>query len=306
MACASCWPTVNSSSRPRPAAAAAPDAPSRSDRTPRSGAAQAVILVYRAAAQNGGSCGLCCSRLVAPHAVPLGAGDLRRRLAGFSAARRNNRGLPKCLSCCASDIRGDDVSGVSVQGHPGPVVAHRGPRIGVRSRFLHVPQRHPASSAAVMKACRSVCGPMGLVIPARRATGGRSGRHRGGPADGRPAARKIGPSQRSPMARSIARAVRGASGMVTTLPPLRVITRVRCPRSNLGPRCSRRSPRRPVARSAPAARSGRARQAGRALRRPAARRVRCGRVRWRATHNPGGDDGHERPGEWPRSSSSTA
>ena len=31
------------------------------------------------------------------------------------------------------------------------------------------------------------------------------------------------------MARSIARAVRGASGMVTTLPPLRVITRVRWP-----------------------------------------------------------------------------
>jgi hypothetical protein len=33
------------------------------------------------------------------------------------------------------------------------------------------------------------------------------------------------------MARSIALAVRGASGIVTTLPPLRVITRVRCPRS---------------------------------------------------------------------------
>jgi hypothetical protein len=32
---------------------------------------------------------------------------------------------------------------------------------------------------------------------------------------------------RSPVARSMARAVRGASGMVTTLPPLRVITRVR-------------------------------------------------------------------------------
>jgi hypothetical protein len=31
------------------------------------------------------------------------------------------------------------------------------------------------------------------------------------------------------MARSIARAVRGASGTVTTLPPLRVITRVRVP-----------------------------------------------------------------------------
>jgi hypothetical protein len=37
------------------------------------------------------------------------------------------------------------------------------------------------------------------------------------------------------MARSIARAVRGASGMVTTLPPLRVITRVRCPRSTPSP-----------------------------------------------------------------------
>ena len=42
-----------------------------------------------------------------------------------------------------------------------------------------------------------------------------------------PGARNTGPWQRSPMARSIARAVRGASGVVTTLPPLRVITRVR-------------------------------------------------------------------------------
>ena len=41
----------------------------------------------------------------------------------------------------------------------------------------------------------------------------------------------MGPSQRSPMARSIARAVRGASGMTAFLPPLRVIARVRCPRS---------------------------------------------------------------------------
>jgi YjbR len=36
-----------------------------------------------------------------------------------------------------------------------------------------------------------------------------------------PAARKTGPSLRSPTARSIARAVRGARGMVATLPPLR-------------------------------------------------------------------------------------
>ena len=39
------------------------------------------------------------------------------------------------------------------------------------------------------------------------------------------------PSTCSPTAKSIARAVRGAGGMVTTLPPLRVIIRVWCPRS---------------------------------------------------------------------------
>ena len=54
------------------------------------------------------------------------------------------------------------------------------------------------------------------------------------------AARNIGPSVRSAMARSIARAVRGASGIVTTLPPLRVIVSVRCPRSR--PRCSMSAP----------------------------------------------------------------
>src|SRR5215472_5770269 len=74
-------------------------------------------------------------------------------------------------------------------------------------------------------------GPTGLLIPARcaarptiRAAPWRSSR--------RPsAAKKTGPSLRSPTAKSIARAVRGASGIVTTLPPLRVMTKVRCPRS---------------------------------------------------------------------------
>jgi hypothetical protein len=67
-----------------------------------------------------------------------------------------------------------------------------------------------------MKACRNVCGPAGLLIPARRAARRmiraapwRSSRRPSG-------VRKIGPSLRSPVARSIARAVRGASGMVTT------------------------------------------------------------------------------------------
>jgi hypothetical protein len=51
---------------------------------------------------------------------------------------------------------------------------------------------------------------------------------------------KIGPPQRSPTARSTARAVRGASGRVTTLPPLRRIVSVRGPRSS--PRSSMSAP----------------------------------------------------------------
>jgi hypothetical protein len=98
----------------------------------------------------------------------------------------------------------------------------------------------PLIWAAVMNACLSVCGPTGLVIPARRATPRtiraapcRSTRRRSG-------ARNSGPSHRSPMARSIARAVRGASGIVTTLPPLRRTVSVRWPRSL--PRASMSAP----------------------------------------------------------------
>jgi hypothetical protein len=36
--------------------------------------------------------------------------------------------------------------------------------------FLDVPERDPASSAAVMNVRRRVCDPTGLVIPARRAS----------------------------------------------------------------------------------------------------------------------------------------
>jgi hypothetical protein len=43
----------------------------------------------------------------------------------------------------ARDIRGHDVGGVPVQAAAGPVVADRGPRIGVRCGFLDVAQRHP-------------------------------------------------------------------------------------------------------------------------------------------------------------------
>jgi len=71
-----------------------------------------------------------------------------------------------------------------------------------------------------MNACRSVRGVTVLPIPPRRAAlrtirpaPCRSSRLPSG-------ARDTGPSARSPMARSIARAVRGASGMATIVPPL--------------------------------------------------------------------------------------
>src|SRR5947209_1941829 len=87
-----------------------------------------------------------------------------------------------------------------------------------------------------MNACGSVWGVTFLVIPARRAVV-RTIRPAPWRSSRRPsAARNTGPSVRSP----IARAVRGASGTVTTLPPLRVTARVRCPRSR--PRCSMSAP----------------------------------------------------------------
>ena len=145
----------------------------------------------------------------------------------------------------------------------------------------------PASRAAVMKACLSVWGVTDLPILARRAVL-RTIRPAPWRSSRRPsAARNAGPPARSPMARSIARAVRGASGMVTTLPPLRVIVSVRCPRSR--PRCSMSAPvasqtRRPLSASSEirACSAG----AGRARRRPAGRRARCGPARSRGTRSP--------------------
>ena len=144
-------------------------------------------------------------------------------------ARRDTVRLP-LSACCSGDVGGDDVGRAAVQGGPGPVVAHRGPRVGVGCSFLDIPQRDPSVKTG-MNACLSVCGPTGLVIPVRRTT---RRTIRAAPCRSRrrpSAARKTGPSHRSPTARSIARAVRGASGMVTTLPPLRVMVSVRCPRS---------------------------------------------------------------------------
>jgi hypothetical protein len=98
--------------------------------------------------------------------------------------------------------------------------------------------------------------------------------------------RKIGPSRRFADARSIARAVRGASGMVTILPPLRRTVRVRCPRSM--PNLSMSAPSASETRSPLIANSEiNACSAGvPARRRPAARRPRCDPARPRATRSP--------------------
>src|SRR5262249_50202115 len=56
------------------------------------------------------------------------------------------------------------------------------------------------------------------------------------------------------------------------------------------------TPRRPAARQGRAARSAQALGLAQGPRRPASRRVRCGPARWRATHSPAGDAGHEGQG----------
>ena len=63
-----------------------------------------------------------------------------------------------------------DIGGVPVETAAGSVAAHDRARAGVCGGFQDVPERDPAPGAAVMDVCGRVCGPAGLVIPARRAT----------------------------------------------------------------------------------------------------------------------------------------
>jgi hypothetical protein len=128
---------------------------------------------------------------------------------------------------------------VPVQTAAGAVVPHCGPRISMGGSLLDIAQRDPGIERGGQERV-SVCGVTALALTARRAI-----LRTIGPAPCRSsrrpsAARNTGPSVRSPMARSIARAVRGASEIVTTVPPLRVIVSVRCPRSR--PRCSMSAP----------------------------------------------------------------
>ena len=139
----------------------------------------------------------------------------------------------------ASDVSRDDIRGVPVQAPAGPL-PHRGSRISMRCRLLHVAQRDPGIKRSGNERMSERVGVTGLPIPARRAIL-RTIRPAPCRSSRRPSAvRNTGPLVRSLTARSIARAVRGASGMVTTLPPLRLIVSVRCPRSR--PRCSISAP----------------------------------------------------------------
>jgi len=97
--------------------------------------------------------------------------------------------------------------------------------------FLDVAQRDTSIQLVVMKECLRLCGLIRLAIPARlarrltiRSAAWRSIRPPFAP-------KRIGPVVRSPRYRSKAREVRGASGIVTRLPPLRTILRARGPRS---------------------------------------------------------------------------
>jgi hypothetical protein len=107
-----------------------------------------------------------------------------------------------CSAAGAGDEGGDDVGGVPGQGLAAAVVAHGGAGISVAGGLLHLRRGTPASRAAVMNACRRLCGVMCLSRPAARATR-RTIRLAAWRSFRRPdAARNTGPPGRSPIARS--------------------------------------------------------------------------------------------------------
>jgi hypothetical protein len=165
----------------------------------------------------------------------IGAGQLRP--AGDRWAKLMPAGA---LPGSACEVGRDDVRGVPVQAAAAPVIPHRGPGVRMGGCLLDIAERHPGLQGCGDERVPKRVGCDGLADP-----GAAGGLRTIRPAACRSSRRSslatnTGPSVRSPMARSIARAVRGASGTVTTLPPLRVMTRVRCPRSS--PRCSMSAP----------------------------------------------------------------
>ena len=147
---------------------------------------------------------------------------------------------PRGLPGGGRDVGGDDVGRVPVQAAAGPVIPHRRPRVCMRGGLLHVAQRHPGIESGGDEGVSQRVGRDGLADPGAADSLG-DDPPGAVPVESSPiGARNTGLSVRSRMARSSARAVRGARGMVTIFPPLRVIVSVRCPRSR--PRCSMSAP----------------------------------------------------------------
>ena len=160
------------------------------------------------------------------------------RLAGFDQADALLR--LSVLPGGSGDVGRDDVGRVPVEGGAGTVVAHGGARVGVRGGFLHVAQRDSGVERGCDECVAQGVRPDGLGDP----------RPAGDPPDDPPGTMPVQPaavcSQEDRVFGTLAdgqvdrpRGTR-ASGMVTTLPPLRVTTRVRWPRST--PRASIRTP----------------------------------------------------------------
>ena len=194
-------------------------------------ALQAISAERPLAAPNGGSRSLSRLRSVTDY----GQAAARRRCGPPGGRVPGPRGLPGG----GRDVGGDDVGRVPVQ-----AAAARSYRIVVRgsaceaasctSRSGTPASRRGGDERVPQRVRRDVLGDPG-------AAGGRADDPPGAvPVQPPPVRQEHGPSVRSPMARSSARAVRGASGMVTIFPPLRVIVSVRCPRSR--PRCSMSAP----------------------------------------------------------------
>jgi hypothetical protein len=143
----------------------------------------------------------------------IGAGQLRP--AGDRWAKLMPAGA---LPGSACEVGRDDVRGVPVQAAAAPVIPHRGPGVRMGGCLLDIAERHPGLQGCGDERVPKRVGCDGLADP-----GAAGGLRTIRPAACRSSRRSslatnTGPSARSPMARSIARAVRGASGTVTTLP----------------------------------------------------------------------------------------
>ena len=114
-----------------------------------------------------------------------------------------------------------------VERNSGPVVTHCGSRVGVAGCFLDVSEWDAGVEGGSDERVAQRVRTDALVDPG---SSGDTSNDSGGAVSVEPAAGAVAedrPFARSPTAISTARAVRSASGIVTVLPPLRRMTRVR-------------------------------------------------------------------------------